>query len=114
MKINVTKAPPKMSLEEFADQHGLTMGVYERDEPFLPDARYYANFEHCCLRSDHILIGAYGNGRSIKQAIGNYANLIQGKCLSIYQRTLESRREIQVPFFSKKTRDRHSKPRRKE
>lgn len=95
--MNVTvQAVPEMTLEEFADEHGLEMDVVERRSPSRPHMRYYAFFKGVDVRTDRMLHSVYGNGETPDKAIQDYipkislANIV----VSIHG---QERREIRVP-----------------
>ena len=85
-----------MGLEEFADQHGLTLVVKERRLPEDSTKRFYAYFEDGELRQGGLLSGRYGSGASEEGAIQEYAD-----CISMGNLVIDAdgpgRREIVVP-----------------
>lgn len=100
------KPLPRMTLEEFADRHGLTMEVAER-HPCDWSApghfqRYYAHFKSAEVKEGNILKGVFGNGSTTEEAIENYAREISRKrlVLDAYKGT---RRELEVPCLEKRT-----------
>lgn len=93
----------RTTLEEFADQHELVMEISERDTvayPSLP--RYFACFQHCELKCDGMLIGAYGNGDTPEEAMKDYAKRISGKALAFFDPD-QGRHDLQVPVFARPT-----------
>jgi hypothetical protein len=93
------KNPKAISLEDFADAHGLTMEVNERDESFTGKDRFYASFQDCETKtrsSDNYTVATYGNGATVKEAIAEYKNAIRGLIL-IKDACSRARREIVVP-----------------
>lgn len=87
----------RLTIEEFADQHFLTMVVQERSKKHgLP--RFYASFENSEIKGDGILIGMCGNGETEEAAIKDYGERISGETLVLDAYT-DSRREIQVPVL---------------
>jgi len=97
MKI-VRKTLDKISLEEFADKHGLTMIITERNDPSLP--RFYAAFEGVeVVTGDGMLRAAYGNGQTEDEAIADYKHKISGEQITIDADT-PKRQEIIAPWFN--------------
>lgn len=90
--------PPKharhLTIEEFADQHGLVMEVHERDDPKLP--RYYATFKDVNVVDGVLLRGEYGNGDTEEEAIRNYGDALSFKTI-VVNAGMANRREINVP-----------------
>lgn len=98
MKI-IRKPVLTMTLEEFAEEHDLTLEVVERGIDFRDtDARYYADFVGCEVKKNGILLSEFGDGATEEGAIANYASVISGKTLVLGAFTPE-RREIQVPIL---------------
>ena len=84
-------------IEDFADKHELTMVVVERDvdlSVILP--RLYASFENTELINDGLLIRAYGNGDTEKEAIDDYASRISNRII-VVNAYRENRHKIVVP-----------------
>jgi hypothetical protein len=79
MEIEYFYPPTQVTIEEFADQHGLIMEVHQRKHH-----DYYAHFKNADLER------VYGNGITEGGAIKNYARKISGNILVVG-------REIQVP-----------------
>jgi DNA-binding transcriptional regulator LsrR (DeoR family) len=99
MKITV-KERPRMTLEEFADRHGLEMIVTERSPSRLAGvARYYANFSSVEIKDGSILSGAIGNGETPAEAIAAYAHEISEELIVVNARTAD-RREILTPALT--------------
>lgn len=94
---------PRMTLEDFADNHGLVLEVHERAQTvnigYGPVARYYAFFHGVEVKDGPILSGITGNGDSERDAIRAYAREISNKLLVI-DASKPSRREIQSPILS--------------
>lgn len=88
----------EMTLEEFADKHGLRMEVNERGHERGSPSNFYAHFEDFALQSEcgYFLIGTYGNGATEEEAIANFAKEITRRVIVIDSHG-ESRREICVP-----------------
>lgn len=102
MKVE-TNARPRMTLEEFADTHGLTMEVHERSGLYgFPEghsSRWYAHFKNAEVRhGESCLRSAYGNGRTPEEAIANYEPEISEQELIVNAGT-PARREIPVPII---------------
>lgn len=93
MRIKRILQPP-MAIEDFADEHDLTMAVTERSNLNLP--RFYAAFEHTEIVNRSVLIGEYGNGNTEEEAIRDYASKISKKRIAI-NAYRDSRRELTVP-----------------
>lgn len=85
---------PEMTLEEFADRHGLEMVVKERPKT-TGDSRYYACFKDCEISAGGFLKGEFGNGSNPGRAIRAYAKEISECCLVI-DAMRSTRREIQA------------------
>lgn len=96
MKI-VHKLVPTSTIEDFADQHNLTMVVTERSsEQATKNTKYFAHFEDCEVMRNNILVGSYGDGATPEDAIAAYAIEISEQQIAIGART-PARRNIQVP-----------------
>ena len=85
MKIT-RKLIPEMTLEEFADKHGLELEVCERRRDRLPHAgRFYAMFARAeVMDPPGFLSGVSGDGDTEEEAIRDYAERISEKRLAIY------------------------------
>lgn len=70
----------EQSLEDFADKHGLTMKVCERENPEY-GMRFYASFQGVEVKDGSILKSEYGNGDDPDSAIRYYAYQISHKYL---------------------------------
>lgn len=88
---------PTSTIEEFADLHGLTMVVTERDSPTGSPMRYLAAFESCEVKDECMLISAYGNGPTPEAAIADYAPRISMKTLVFNAMSPLYRKEIRTP-----------------
>ncbi len=100
MKIE-RKMADRMTIEEFANAHGLTMEIVERGafaRKHTPVDRFYARFKDAEVQEGSVLIGVTGNGNSEYEAIYNYAEKIEGKMLVI-DAFGSNRKEIMVPFL---------------
>lgn len=92
---------PDMSIKEFARIHDLKLVVRERRVPVdvarrSPDNRFYATFESADVKGDGVLIGKFGNGATIDEAIQDYAREISVTTL-VVGAWGSGRREIVVP-----------------
>jgi hypothetical protein len=101
MKIDLYEsANEALTLEAFADKHGLVMEIRARSlgsGQCREDAsRYFAKFRSCEIKDGACLIGAYGDGATPNDAMGDYARQISGRLL-IVDAMLLQRREIRVP-----------------
>ena len=90
----VDKSFAPMTLEEFADNHGLTLEIHER--PRELGARYYAYFTDVEVMERGCLVGVYGNGDTKEQAISDYADELLGKRIAI-RAGRDDRRNVQCP-----------------
>lgn len=90
---------------DFAEKHKLQIVVRERTPTdlgnrWLEAVRFFAHFKGCHVRVyDDYLIGEFGNGATVDEAIANYANLISGKTLVCNLSLLVDIFEITVPIF---------------
>jgi hypothetical protein len=86
----------KVTIQEFAEKHDLTMIVAERKEK--TPTRFYAGFEDCDIVERNLLISVHGNGDTENEAIRDYVRQISGKII-MYNRWDEraNRKEIIVP-----------------
>lgn len=85
----------EMSLEEFADKHGLVMEVHEREKPVNEGKRFYAHFRGVEVLKDSVLVSEYGDGSDPVIAVAKYAKMISGKVL-VLDAYKPTRREIIV------------------
>lgn len=101
MKID-THAHPRMTLEEFADAHGLVMEVRERRADLgFPEghpSRWYAKFTGAEIAERGMLASVSGNGSTPEDAITDYGRRISERDLVVGAYTPE-RREIRVPVI---------------
>jgi hypothetical protein len=87
----------RISIEEFADRHGLVMEIHERDLPAGNRGRYYACFKSSAIMEGRsILASATGNGSTPKKAIADYAKRISRRQL-VLNAYGSDRKEINVP-----------------
>ncbi|MGD9697532.1 hypothetical protein [Acinetobacter sp.] len=84
----------RMTIEQFAELHDLTMEVHER----YP-GNWYAHFENSDIKEGAILKRAYGNGVNKENAIKNYADEISGTLL-VLNAMSDDRKEIRVPLLN--------------
>lgn len=88
-----------MSIDAFADTHGLTMEVVERPRRLWQgneNFRYYASFKYTEVSEPNVLVSAYGDGKTPEQAIRSYAREIAGRRI-VVDAFRPTRREIEVP-----------------
>ena len=98
MKIERQKQP-RMTINEFADRHDLTMVVVERPIRHRDGLKdLYCHFKSAEVKDGGLLRGASGNGNSEDEAISDYARQISEQLLVIDAMTQE-RREIFVPVL---------------
>lgn len=87
----------RMTLEGFADQHGLVMEVHERGQHPSP-SRFYARFKGVEISDRGMLISTFGNGCEPEIAMRAYAKEISEKVIVVGAFTSD-RREIVVPIL---------------
>lgn len=87
---------PRVSLEEFADEHDLIMEVHERENPNYTNDIYYAHFKGCDVMKEGFLIGEYGHGATPEEAMESYAGKIGLKRIGLDVGT-NNHKEIDVP-----------------
>jgi len=95
MKINRERVE-EMTIEEFADMHGLTMNVFERRVGIGDSMRFYAEFAKVDVMDGGCLRGVYGNGATEEQAIADCAKKISLERV-VVNAMGTNRREIVVP-----------------
>lgn len=105
MKI-VIKQLAKCTIEDFADEHGLTMVVEEMSNLYAEKhyAKYLARFEGAEDKDDkhsNTLTSTYGDGGTPDEAIKRYANKMSGRLLVFNAASKDKRKEIQCPIFIK-------------
>lgn len=86
-----------MTLDAFAELHGLTMRVVERslsDAPDLP--RFCATFARVERKGNGVLISDSGNGATIEEAVRDYAARIAGRRL-VFDAYGPCRKEFTAP-----------------
>lgn len=98
----VIKKRPRMTLEEFADAHGLMMEVYEIAPvygfPKGSDKSWFASFQNTQIWDNGCLMGAFGNGATPEDAMREYGNRIS-ECRLVIDPYRHNRREIEVPII---------------
>lgn len=96
MKFNLIKQSQIKILEvtELESIVNSEIVINEREDKSLP--RYYAKFEHSDILDGAFLVGSYGNGNTIDEALINLAKEIECKTLVINAWTKE-RREYKLP-----------------
>ncbi len=91
MKIEVHKAEPEPTFEEFATKNDLVMEVVEHSPDYIT-----ASFKNCEVKDGVCLVSQYGIGRSQADAINDYKRLIAGELL-VRDAYKSSRKEMQCP-----------------
>ena len=87
-----------MTLEAFADKHGLVMEVRDRGLGRGNLPRYYASFRDVEGKDGCILSSITGNGDTEGAAIADYARNLSGQ-LCVYKSHSGERREFWAPFL---------------
>lgn len=101
MKIE-RKLIERLDIAEFAERHGLTMEVHERERDssmYFTTYPFYAEFKGAEVKEGVCLISAFGDGDNEESAIRDYANEISGKLL-VFNAFGKDRYEIKVPYLS--------------
>jgi len=62
------------AVQDFAEEHDLTMVINERPPDLGVGARYYAEFDATEVSYGHFLTSTYGNGNTPEQAVTNYCH----------------------------------------
>jgi len=96
MKIEIFRATPLITIDEFADANNLIMEIHERDNPYLELMRFYAMFKNVEVLENGMLKSNHGNGSTHDYAIEEYQRKIAGKEL-IYNSRSNDRRSIYAP-----------------
>jgi hypothetical protein len=99
MKIDIERVP-EMTIEEFADKHGLTMKVRERTFS-LNGMLFFAGFDRVEVKDGPVLVSTFGDGATPEEAILDYTRKISLKLLAI-DAFLPGRQNIQAPRFIEK------------
>lgn len=87
---------PESTIDLFADEHALTMMVYERGKGTIAGMRYFAHFKDADVADRGMLVGMFGNGGTPETAIVDYAIKISEETLVI-DGNREGERRIKVP-----------------
>jgi hypothetical protein len=108
MKIN---RQPYSALLDFEKENNLSLIVNERSFNYVKelgeDCRFYAEFEHAEVKDGAILIGRFGDGATVEEALLDYMKKISGQLL-IVDAYGPARQEIQVPEWSDLNRARNT------
>jgi len=83
---------------DFEKEIGIEIVVNERKE-YSKGCKYYVKFEHSEIMEGGSLIGSYGNGDTIDEALENYCKEIQNKRMAFNAYT-PNRREVVCPKFT--------------
>jgi hypothetical protein len=84
-------------LTEFADRHGLTVVIHERDANRGRLPRYFAMFDPMAEVMENGMLGvAAGDGETPEEAMRKYAKSMAGRRIVIGAYT-RNRKEIEVP-----------------
>jgi len=80
MKINIVEFVKSVSIEKFADEHGLSITATQRES-----GMWYAKFGGVSILSQDGRINLFdsGNGLSIDSAISDYCTKISGKTIRV-------------------------------
>lgn len=103
MKIEISRLD-RMSLEDFADEYGLTMKVREKlvtksISGLNPEGPVFrASFYQLEIKIGACLHSAFGSGKTVEEAIGNYAKAISG-CKAVIRAGYD-REDIKVPLLT--------------
>ena len=88
----------EMSIYKFGALNDLVMEVHERETHDLSSpTRFYAHFKHAEVKDGCALTGTFGNGRTEREAILDYAKEISLKLLVLDAMDKDKRRELRVP-----------------
>jgi hypothetical protein len=93
MKIKIYKVnkEAKKTIRQFAEKNDLTMEARQCNS-----GGWVASFENCEIKEGMILNGEYGSGKTMVEAIKDYAQKISGK-LIVLNAYGKGRKEIYVP-----------------
>ena len=83
MKID-RDAPLRMTIETFADRHGLVMQISERSQRLVDELAlrpFYAHFKNTHIAERGFLRGTSGDGWTEGEAIADYRRAISGRRL---------------------------------
>ena len=85
-----------MNIYDYAREQGLTLRICQRKESMeLP--RYYIEFEKVYVSYNGGLLGVFGNGDTVEQALYDYCTEISGKRLIIESTKYSPRWENTAP-----------------
>ena len=87
---------PVMTVEGFADKHGLVMRIREYTERKPP---FCASFKCCEVKEGSVLGSEYGEGETPEEAIKDYAKKISGRHLVYLPYSDTERKDLFVPFL---------------
>ena len=82
-----------MNIEDYADCINVEIVVRRYDNQ---NNRWIAEFDHCEVKGDGVLIGTHGNGSTPQEAVQAYIDQIRGKCIVLNAGSVR-RREFIVP-----------------
>ena len=88
----------KQTLAGFIKEHDLSLDVNVRCN-VEPQSKFYASISRLEVIGNGVLTSSYGNGRTIKSALRDLANEIQGQLITTGGRSSE-RKEIRVPLLT--------------
>jgi hypothetical protein len=92
MKFNILSTK---EILDFEQEIGVELVVNERKpQGCLP--KFFIDFENGEVMENGMLIGKYGNGNTIDEALINYCHEISGRRIAINP-TSKERREIEIP-----------------
>ena len=83
-----------MNIEDYADCINAEIVVRRYDNQ---NNRWMAEFNHCEVKGEGVLIGTYGNGTTPQEAIQAYVDQICGKTV-VFEAGTDRRREFTVPM----------------
>lgn len=90
MKIERISGKPRMTIEQFAEEHDLVMEVHE---PNGESPVYKASFKGVEVVNDGFLYSTYGRGTTEADAINHYSKIISNQTIRIGR----SGKRIHVP-----------------
>lgn len=85
-----------VSMETFAELHGLELHIHRRNDKSGTSMEFYATFDCVEVSGDGMLVSTYGDGCTPQDAVGNYAARIAGKRL-VHGAYTSGRREFIAP-----------------
>lgn len=86
---------PWISLDEFADEHNLTLEINERDLS-IKAPRFYTQFKYTEVDSGNVV---YGDGNTEDEAIEDYCKKISGQIIIIHAGNDDKKQTIKVPLL---------------